>query len=327
MKMTLLQHYCDSKSLNEKQILSSIINSMACAVIVTYTNKCIYLMNPAAEILTGWRQDEAIGRNLTEVVSLVDKDQDQKIDKLAAQVMKTGETLQLPENCILIARNGQKIPIGDTIAPLRDHEGNINGTVLVLQDISQRKQLEEKLVRNAFYDPLTALPNRLLFQDRLRQAIERSKRRSNYQFAVLFVDLDDFKKINDRFGHGIGDDYLVFVARCLESCLRSSDTVARLGGDEFVIFLDDIQSISDAIHIVKRIQESLQVPIHLNDNKISTTASIGIALSCIHHQEPATILRDADMAMYQAKRQGKGQYMVFDYSDRYLQIQHLRDVS
>ncbi|HLO83949.1 MAG TPA: sensor domain-containing diguanylate cyclase [Nostocaceae cyanobacterium] len=327
VKMTYYQHQCDGKSLNEKHIFLSIINSMACAVIVTYVNGCIYLMNPAAEALTGWRQDEAVGRNLTDVVSLIETDREKQIDKLAAKVIKTGEILQLPDNCILVARNGQEIPIGDTIAPLRDHEGNINGAVLVLQDITKRKQLEEKLLRNAFYDSLTALPNRVLFQDKLRQVIEYSKRKSNYQFAVLFLDLDDFKKINDRFGHGIGDDYLVLIARRLESCLRTNDIVARLGGDEFAIILDDIQSISDANQIAKRIQDSLKLPINLKDNQILTTASIGIAINCSHHQDPATILRDADIAMYQAKRQGKGKYMVFDYSDRYLHVKHLRDVS
>ena len=295
----------------EKQRLAAIINSMGCAVIVTDANGCIQMMNPIAELITGWKQSEVFGKDLVEVVNLVDKDVGKTIENLARYVIEAGEVLNLRENCTLITKDGKEIAIGDNVSLIRDHNGNITGAVLVFQDITKRKQTEAQLIRNAFYDGLTELPNRVLFIDRLRQAIERSKRRSDYYFAVLFLDLDAFKEINDRFGHGIGDDFLVAIARRLESCLRGGDTVARFGGDEFTVLLEDIKDITDATNAAKRIQDSLRLPLNLNGYQLSTTASIGIAWNFSNYEEPANILRDADIAMYQAKRQGKATYAIF----------------
>lgn len=311
IEMTLYKHQSKKILYEEKQRLMAIINSMGCAVIVTYANGCIEMMNPIAELITGWKQSEALGKDLIEVVNLVNKDVGEKIENLATYVIEAGEIFNLPENCTLITKDGKEIAIGDNVAPIRDRDGKITGAVLVFQDITKRKQTEAQLIRNAFYDGLTELPNRILFLDRLRQTIERSKRRSDYYFAVLFLDLDGFKEINDRFGHGIGDDFLVAIARRLESCLRSGDTVARFGGDEFTVLLEDIKDITDATNVAKRIQDSLQLPVNLNGYQLSTTASIGITWNFSNYEEPATLLRDADIAMYQAKRQGKATYTIF----------------
>ncbi|MFB2770239.1 diguanylate cyclase domain-containing protein [Pelatocladus sp. BLCC-F211] len=314
VEMALYKDKIQKQWQRENQRLLTLINSMGCAVVTTDINACIQMMNPVAEILTGWEQKAAFGKYLGEVLNLVDKDTGEEIVHIATQAMKAGVVLQLPENCILITRNGRKIPIGDTVSPIRDNVGVITGAVIVFQDITERKQKEAQLVRNAFYDGLTALPNRVLFLDRLKQASERCKRRLNYHFAVLFLDLDSFKIINDRFGHGMGDDLLVAIARRLDSCLRSGDTVARFGGDEFAVLLEDIKDVSDAINITKRIQETLSLPLHLNGHEISTTASIGIALSSNGYEEPTNLLRDADVAMYRAKGKGKGNYIVFDHN-------------
>ncbi|MBN3939845.1 MAG: diguanylate cyclase [Nostoc sp.] len=311
IEMTLYKHQSKKILYEEKQRLMAIINSMGCAVIVTYANGCIEMMNPIAELITGWKQSEAFGKDLIEVVNLVNKDVGEKIENLATYVIETGEVFNLPENCTLITKDGKEIAIGDNVAPICDRDGNITGAVLVFQDITKRKQTEVQLIRNAFYDGLTELPNRILFLDRLRQTIERSKRRSDYYFAVLFLDLDGFKEINDRFGHGIGDDFLVAIARRLESCLRSGDTVARFGGDEFTVLLEDIKDITDATNVAKRIQDSLRLPVNLNGYQLSTTASIGITWNFSNYEEPASLLRDADIAMYRAKRQGKATYAIF----------------
>ncbi|MBN3893498.1 MAG: diguanylate cyclase [Nostoc sp. JL31] len=311
IEMTLYKHQSKKILYEEKQRLMAIINSMGCAVIVTYANGCIEMMNPIAELITGWKQSEAFGKDLIEVVNLVNKDVGEKIENLGTYVIEAGEVFNLPENFTLITKDGKEIAIGDNVAPIRDRDGNITGAVLVFQDITKRKQTEAQLIRNAFYDGLTELPNRVLFLDRLRQTIERSKRRSDYYFAVLFLDLDGFKEINDRFGHGIGDDFLVAIARRLESCLRSGDTVARFGGDEFTVLLEDIKDITDATNVAKRIQDSLRLPVNLNGYQLSTTASIGITWNFSNYEEPATLLRDADIAMYQAKRQGKATYTIF----------------
>ncbi|MBR8837913.1 MAG: diguanylate cyclase [Stigonema ocellatum SAG 48.90 = DSM 106950] len=311
IEMALYKHQMERRLQEEKQRMRSIINSMGCAVVVTDTNGCIQLMNPVAETLTNWQQNEAYGKDIAEVLSLVDKDTGEVIENLATKVMEVGEVLKIPENCLLITKDGSRIPIGDSVAAIRDGYGNITGAVLVFQDISQRKQTEAQLYRNAFYDTLTALPNRLLFYDRLRQAFERGKRRDNYRFGVLFLDLDGFKGINDRFGHGMGDDFLVAIARRLESSLRSGDTVARFGGDEFGILLEDIKDVTDATNVAQRIQDTLKLPLHLNGHEILITASIGIALSSSHYDQPENLLRDADTAMYDSKKQGKACHTVF----------------
>ncbi|WP_375472503.1 diguanylate cyclase domain-containing protein [uncultured Nostoc sp.] len=311
IEMTLYEHQSKKILYEEKQRLMAIINSMGCAVIVTYANGCIEMMNPIAELITGWKQSEAFGKDLIEVVNLVNKDVGEKIENLATYVIEADEVFNLPENCTLITKDGKEITIGDNVAPIRDRDGNITGAVLVFQDITKRKQTEVQLIRNAFYDGLTELPNRILFLDRLRQTIERSKRRSDYYFAVLFLDLDGFKEINDRFGHGIGDDFLVAISKRLESCLRGGDTLARFGGDEFTVLLENIKDITDATNVAKRIQDSLRLPVNLNGYQLSTTASIGITWNFNNYEEPATVLRDADIAMYQAKQQGKATYAIF----------------
>ncbi|MBD2604536.1 diguanylate cyclase [Scytonema hofmannii FACHB-248] len=312
VEMAIYKQEIEKKLEKKHQQLTAIINSMGCAVVVTDTNGCVQIMNPVAEELTGWKQNEAIGKDLTEVFSLIDSETNEPIENLAKQAIKANAVLNLPENCTLIAKDGRKIAIGDSVVPIRDDDGQITGAVLVSQDITKRKQKEAQLLRNAFYDGLTTLPNRILFTDRLRQAIERSNRRNDYHFAVLFLDLDGFKAINDRFGHQMGDNFLVAIAKRLESCLRSGDTVARFGGDEFAFLLEEIKDVSDATSIAKRIHESLALPLNFNGHDIICTGSIGIAFSGSKHNEPESLLRDADTAMYHAKQQGKARYSIFD---------------
>ena len=314
VEMAIYKHQTPHLFQQQRQQSGVIINSMGCGVIVTDVNTCIETINPVAESLTGWRRNEAIGKDLLEVFLLRDADTEEEIDNLAARVIKTGEVLNLPDNCKLVAKDGTEISIGDSISPVRGENGEILGAVLVFQDISQRKKTEAELIRNAFYDSITALPNRILFKDRLKQAFEHSKRRKNYLFSVLFLDLDGFKGINDKFGHGMGDKLLVDISQRLKSSLRGGDTVARFGGDEFAILLEDINDVTDAINVALRIQESLETPFDINERKILVTASIGIALSNVIHQEADNLLDDADSAMYQAKKLGKARYIVFNAS-------------
>jgi diguanylate cyclase (GGDEF)-like protein/PAS domain S-box-containing protein len=181
-----------------------------------------------------------------------------------------------------------------------------------LTDITERKSSEEKLVQDAFYDKLTGLPNRALFIDRLNMSIGRSKRRADNIFAVLFLDLDRFKDVNDSLGHMLGDQLLASVARILEKRLRPTDTVARFGGDEFVILLDDIRRSENATQIADWIKSALDSPIQLGDHEIYITASIGIVLSETGYSRAEDVLRDADIAMYHAKNSGKAHFEIFD---------------
>jgi diguanylate cyclase (GGDEF)-like protein/PAS domain S-box-containing protein len=179
-------------------------------------------------------------------------------------------------------------------------------------DITARKQAEERLLHNAFYDALTDLPNRALLVDRLQHAIHRAKRNENYLFAVLFLDLDRFKVINDSLGHMLGDQLLVIIAQRLSHCIRPGDTVARLGGDEFVVLLEDIKDLSSVTSVANRIQQDLGKPFSLGGHDVFTTASIGIALSAMGYDRSEDLLRDADTAMYWAKAQGRARYEIFN---------------
>jgi diguanylate cyclase (GGDEF)-like protein/PAS domain S-box-containing protein len=196
--------------------------------------------------------------------------------------------------------------------PLRDQQGNIIGTVGISKDISERKRMEDQLVYTALHDPLTSLPNRVLFMDRLSHVIERVKRHRDHQFAVLYLDLDRFKVVNDSLGHNIGDLLLIESARRLGASLRGQDTVARLGGDEFVILLEDIQDPKDVKRIADRIQHDLALPFDLEGHKVFVSVSLGIVLSNASYEKADDIVRDADIAMYRAKGQGRGRYEMFD---------------
>ena len=178
----------------------------------------------------------------------------------------------------------------------------------------KRLQWEERLVHNAFHDPLTDLPNRLLFLDRLGLCVSRAKRNSDYLFAVLYMDLDRFKMVNDSMGHALGDQLLVEVGRRLQTSLRDTDTVSRLGGDEFAVLMDDIRHANDVTRAVERVREQFLLPMNLDGREVFTTASIGVALSSAGYHSAEDLLRDADTAMYRAKGAGEGRHEVFDKS-------------
>ncbi len=180
------------------------------------------------------------------------------------------------------------------------------------QEIAERKVAEQRLLHDAIHDALTGLPNRALLMDRLRFAVERAKRREGYLYALLFMDLDRFKDVNDSLGHMMGDQLLIETAKMLAGNLRPTDTVARLGGDEFVVLLEDINNISDATTLADRIQRTLSTSIQLTGHPVYITASIGIVLSVTGYQQPEDVLRDADIAMYRAKALGKNRYEIFD---------------
>jgi len=183
-----------------------------------------------------------------------------------------------------------------------------------MRDNTERRRAEEHTAHAASHDNLTGLPNQALFIDHLERAIARSKRHDDYLFAVLFLDLDRFKVINDSLGHVIADQLLVEIGRKLEAAMRPEDMIARFGGDEFVIFLEDIKDVSDATRVANRIHEELMSPFNLSGNEIFTSTSIGIALSSHGYDRPEDCLRDADTAMYRAKALGKARHEIFDKS-------------
>jgi len=211
-----------------------------------------------------------------------------------------------------VHKAGHPVWVLESASILRGAENKPLHMIFQIQDITERKRAEEHIHHAAFHDALTGLPNRTLLSNHLSLAVERAKRNRDYQFAVLFLDLDRFKIVNDSLGHSLGDKLLIELSRRLESCLRKMDTVARLGGDEFGILLDGIEDDPEAMSIVERIQQALMLPFDLDGHEFYTTASIGIAFSATGYEQHEDILRDADTAMYRAKANGKSRYEVFN---------------
>jgi Amt family ammonium transporter len=190
--------------------------------------------------------------------------------------------------------------------------GKTLGVFGLYSDITERKNAERKLFHDAFHDPLTGLPNRTLLDERLERDLRRAKRRSDYQFALLFIDLDRFKAINDELGHAVGDELLKQTAERLQGCLRPGDTVARLGGDEFTVLVEDIRGPYDAALVANRILDSLAKTYEIGSQQVAISGSVGIAFSTSGYERVEDLMRDADMAMYRAKSQGRGSYDIFD---------------
>jgi diguanylate cyclase (GGDEF)-like protein/PAS domain S-box-containing protein len=230
-----------------------------------------------------------------------------EINKLLAGQTKTFQMEQR-----YLHKQGQAVWVLLSVTLVRDSEPDCVHLIFQIQDITDRKRAEERLLYDAFHDALTGLPNRALFIDHLKLSVERAKRRQDRLFAVLFLDFDRFKIINDSLGHMVGDQLLVGIARRLEACLRPGDTVARLGGDEFTVLLEDLNDTNEAIEVAERLQQTLSLPFNLKGSEVFTTASIGIALSTIGYEQAEEVLRDADTAMYRAKINGKARHEVFD---------------
>ncbi len=265
--------------------------------------------------MLGYHEQE-IGNKSMEWFSRVHPEDIERVKaEIAAHL--DGKTPQFESECRMLHRDGtfrwmltRGVAVRDEIGPAR-----IAGSQ---SDITERKLAEERLLHDAFYDGLTGLPNRALFLDRLSTAVVRAKssalRGRVQSFAVLFLDLDRFKVVNDSLGHLSGDQLLIDIAKRLQNSLRPGDTIARLGGDEFTILVEDIPDIRGAVKVAERVQEELRLPFNLDGRDVFTTASIGIAMSTAESESAQELLRDADTAMYRAKEKGKARYEVFDKS-------------
>ncbi len=270
--------------------------------LVDADTKQIIEINAAFKNLLGYTAAELCKLTLYDVIA----DNWENIDRNLQQILtgnhfrsegkyrrQDGLIVDVEVNAILISDNGRNV------------------FCIIIHDITKRKQIEDQLLHNALHDSLTGLANRALFMERLDHTIQLKKRQEDYTFAVLFLDLDRFKVINDNLGHMVGDQLLIAIAQRLQFCLRSSDTFARLGGDEFAILIEDSNNVTQ---IVERIQQQLNLPFNLNGQEIYATASIGVILNTTGYDQPEALLRDADTAMYRAKAGGKARHEVFDIS-------------
>lgn len=233
------------------------------------------------------------------------------------QVMETGHNLDVED---MIEAEGKTLWFASTVVPLRDHTGEIAGVQVIARDVTSKRRAEialrdreERSRHEALHDPLTRLPNRLLFMDRLEmEVIHTRQAATESRFAVLCLDLDRFKNINDSLGHSAGDRLLIEFSSRLHECIGPEDTLARLGGDEFAILLRSIHDASDAIRVADRVLSLLKQPFTLRGHDVYVPTSVGIALSAASYERPEDVLRDADTAMYRAKQRGKGRYELFD---------------
>jgi diguanylate cyclase (GGDEF)-like protein/PAS domain S-box-containing protein len=286
----------------------TIITSVQQGVVVFNRELRYQAWNRFMEELTGLPASEVIGAHMTEVHPQLD---DLGIAALVQRAL-LGETVQSPDLRSAPAGAARSSWISCVFSPHVSRTGEVMGVVGIVHDITDRKRAEALLVHNAFHDSLTGLPNRSLFVDRLERLLRQRDRHPLFTFGVAFMDLDRFKVVNDSLGHLRGDELLVAIARRLEKCIRQGDTVARLGGDEFAVLLHDVKDVRDATRVADRILTELSSPFRLGSHDVYTAASIGIALSSTGYDRPDEILRDADIAMYRAKLEGRCRYEVFD---------------
>ncbi|ABI56468.1 diguanylate cyclase domain-containing protein [Alkalilimnicola ehrlichii MLHE-1] len=286
------------------------LESIGDAVLVTDSLGYVTYLNPVAETLTGWSRDEASAQPLATVFKIVDGAAGEFALNPAVTAMNEDRTVGLVANCILLQRDGGSIGIEDSAAPIHDRNGRVTGAVIVFRDVSLSRSVTQKMAYLAHHDSLTGLPNRALLAERLGRALGAA-RRHDRQLALLFLDLDHFKRINDTMGHDIGDHALRGTAYRLSDCVRETDTVSRLGGDEFVVLLEEIDSPDDAAHIAEKVLAAITAPLHVGDHTLQVSASIGISIFPQHGADAETLHQRADAAMYQAKAKGRAGYQFF----------------
>jgi diguanylate cyclase (GGDEF)-like protein/PAS domain S-box-containing protein len=263
--------------------------------------------SPSHQRVLGLAPEEHTGRGMLDLVHPTDR---QTVEESLLHLVESPGEIAMFEYRIL-HRDGAWRTLESTASNLL-RQPAVAGIVLNSHDITDRKRAEEKLLHDTLHDELTGLPNRALFMDRLRQSMERSRREPERLTAVLFLDLDRFKIVNDSLGHLVGDELLIQIAGALAGALRPSDTIARVGGDEFSILLEGGRDVSDAVRVSERIHERLSVPINLGGHEVFVTASIGIAIHTPEYDRPEDLLRDADTAMYKAKAKGRARHVVFN---------------
>ena len=317
IEMGLYKHRAERELQQSQELLFATLNSIGDGVIAADANERVTFINPVACALTGWSQSEARGQKLGDVFRLVGISGQAPIARALSG--ESADALAPQESLTLARRNGLSVPIDGHITPLRDSHGHISGVVATFRDATQTRALEERLVHQAFHDSLTGLPNRALFGNRLRHTLSQVQARAQRgkdqgSLAVLFIDLDNFKWINDSLGHEMGDQMLIEVGERLRGCLRGGDTASRFGGDEFTVLIDHVENPGYARGIAERIVEALVQPFTLGGQTIFSSPSIGVAYSEQGMETPDELVRNADTAMYDAKRRGKARLSVFEPS-------------
>ena len=296
----------------EKEQWFVTLKSLGEGVIVTDASGLVTFMNPAAEILTGWSFLEASGQPVGTVYLAVSEETQERQADPVARCLSAGHIVGLSNHTCLLTRHGRKLAVEDSASPIRDGE-RTTGVVLVFRDVTEKREMERQLAHQARYDYLTQIPNRVLFHDRFDQALARA-RRSGSPLALLYMDLDSFKEINDTLGHAAGDIVLRQAAERLVKAVREEDTVARMGGDEFTVIMTGFSGREEVVTSVGRLFSALSEPMMVGGQEVSVTASVGVAVFPEDGEEADSLLRHADIAMYKAKER-RGNAVVFFRAD------------
>jgi diguanylate cyclase (GGDEF)-like protein/PAS domain S-box-containing protein len=310
----------------EKERAEVTLNSIGDAVMSCDIGGRVTYLNAVAETLTGWTRVEAAGRPVQEVFRVLDAVTREIVANPMVAAIRENRTVLLPPNSVLSRRDGVEAAIEDSAAPIHDRRGRVTGAVMVFHDVSSTRALSLKISHQAQHDSLTDLPNRILFNDRLTQGMALAHRHAQ-KLAVMYLDVDRFKNINDSLGHDVGDRLLIMMSQRLLGCVRSSDTVSRLGGDEFVILLTELTRGLDADIRAEKILAALSAPYTIDMHSMHVTASIGVVIYPDDGKDPETLLRNADFAMYHAKACGRANYQFFreDMNARALERQSIED--
>jgi diguanylate cyclase (GGDEF)-like protein/PAS domain S-box-containing protein len=294
----------------EKERAQVTLNSIGDAVLSTDMSGNVTYLNVVAEHMTGWPRKEAVGHPLRDVFQIIDGTTHEPSPDPMELAVQQDRTVGLKANCILVRRDGYECAIEDSAAPIHDRDGRVTGAVIVFHDVRMAQATVLEMAHLAQHDVLTDLPNRMMLNDRLTQAISLA-RRNHHQLAVLFLDLDSFKHINDSLGHVIGDKLLQSVAARLLACVRKSDTVSRQGGDEFVILLPEVTHAADAAISAAKIITELKKTHGIGEHCLRITVSIGLSTYPDNGEDADTLIKNADTAMYHAKQSGRDNCQFF----------------
>jgi len=287
--------------------LEELLDSAPEALAIVHRGKILHV-NHEFTRLFGYPLRECVGQDLDDLVMPEGRRHE---SEMLLHAVKESERASM--ETVRRTKQGELVDVSALMAPVRI-AGDEVGHFVSYRDIRRQKRLEAELQHTALHDALTGLANRVLFLDRLQQTMVRLQRRPDRNFAIMFLDLDRFKQVNDTLGHASGDALLLKISTRLQGCLRPQDTVARFGGDEFAILLDEVQSVSSAVRIADRIQHDVRQPVDVYGHEVFVSASIGIAMGSLEYGSGEQILRDADFAMYRAKANGKARYEIFDNS-------------
>ena len=298
------------------------LDSLVEAVLSTDLLANVSYLNRAAEAMTGWSRADALGRPLGEVLRILDAVTREAAGSPALRTIAQARPVGSAEDCVLVRRDGRETAIERSVAPIPDRDGRTVGAVITFRDVSLARTMALEMTHLAQHDPLTGLPNRLLLTERLSQAIGQARRHGK-QLALLFLDLDHFKHINDSLGHAIGDQLLASVASRLKESVRATDTVFRQGGDEFVILLTEISQLQDATLVADKLLAACAPPHLIDAHQLLVTSTIGISVYPDDSHNIESLMANADAAMYQAKLGGGNNRSFFraDMNDR--AVRHL----